>query len=162
MRYETFRREQPVEPADLSGRHERPFVRTPFNYDRDAASRLTAVVCELDTRTQQQFKEECDINTIAKNFGITGRLPEGVRMPTYGDFEDVTDFQSALNAARRASQSFMEMPAAVRERFANSPQKFLEFCSDANNREEAISLGLVPAPRVSAQVPPPPDKPAPL
>lgn len=161
MRYESFKRE-PLPPPNLSGCREKVFIRTPFNYDRDAASFRGGLVSDEVTRTQQQYREECDINTIARNFGITGRLPEGVRMPTFGDFSDVSDYQSALNAARRASQSFMAMPAEVRERFANSPQKFLEFCSDARNRDEAVRLGLVAAPPLSSQVPPPPDKPNPM
>lgn len=161
MKYETFRPAVAPCAPDLSFR---PVVkvRVPYRYDTNAASRASGLVCPEETRTQQQFKDEVDINTIAKNFGMTGRLPENVRMPTYEDFSDVDDYQSALNAARRAAQSFMQMPATVRERFHNDPQRFLAFCSDANNRAEAISLGLVPAPPVSAQVPPPPDAPKPL
>lgn len=162
MKYETFKRDVPICPPDLSGHKGPHFVRTPYNYDRDKASDETALRMVTPTRTQQQFKEECDINNIAKNFGLTGRLPVGVRMPIYGDFADVDDYQSALNAARRASQSFMAMPAHVRERFQNDPQRFLEFCSNDANREEAKALGLVRTEAVSAQTAPPPDAPKPM
>ena len=161
MKYESFKRDCPPDAPALSGR---PFagIRVPNAYDADAASREAALICPEPTRTQQQFKDEVDINTIAKNFGITGRLPENVRMPTFEDFSDVEDYQTALNAGRRASQSFMQMPANVRERFRNDPQLFLEFCSDARNRAEAVSLGLVPSPPISATVPPPPEAPKPM
>lgn len=160
MKYESFRRVTPPCAPDLSAR---PVLvsRVPYRYDVDTASLASGLFCPEPTRTQQQFKDETDINTIAKNFGMTGRLPECVRMPTFADFEDVVDYQTALNAGRRASQSFMQMPATVRERFQNDPQQFLEFCSSDANRVEAISLGLIPSPPISASVPPAADPPKP-
>lgn len=161
MKYETFKRPTPLCAPDLTARKVVK-IRVPFKYDADAVSLANALCTPEPTRTQQQYKDEVDINTIAKNFGLTGRLPENVRMPTYGDFSDVDDYQSAINAARWAEHSFMQMPANVRERFQNDPQAFLAFCSDAANRDEAIKLGLVAAPPVSAQTPPPPEAPKPM
>lgn len=161
MKYETFRRPVPL-PAPDCGFRPTAQTRVPGRYDVDAASRASALICPEPTRAQQQFKDEVDINTIARNFGITGRLPENVRMPSFGDFSDVDDYQSALNAARRASHSFMQMSAEVRARFQNDPQRFLAFCSDSSNRDEAIKMGLIPSPPVSAQVPPPPEAPKPM
>ena len=122
-------------------------------YDRDAVSRETMTVNKEPSLAKQEFKEECDINVLLERFAITGAMPENVRMPTYGDFMDVPDYQSALNAGREAEQSFMELPAKIRERFQNDPQKLVEFCSDKANLAEAQSLGLVPAP-VASDVPP--------
>lgn len=161
MRYESFKRAVPPCADNLSG--VRPGkTRVPGRYDADAASVASGLCTPEPSRAQQQFKDECDINTIAKNFGITGRLPENVRMPTFGDFTDVEDYQTALNAARWASHSFMQMPAEVRFRFENNPQKFVEFCSNSANRDEAVKLGLVTLPPVSASVPPPPEAPKPM
>lgn len=161
MRYETFKRKvAPAEPV-LSGR-KITVVRVPGQYDTDQASLEAGLHCPEPTRAQQQFKEECDINVIAKQFGVTGRLPENVRMPTFGDFCGVDDYQSALNAARWAAHSFMQMPGEVRLRFENNPQKFLEFCSNDANREEAVKLGLVKAAPVPPSVPPPPEAPKPM
>lgn len=98
------------------------------------------------TMAKQSFKEEADINTIVKRFGLTGELPKNFRTPTYGDFTQVTDFQSAVNAVRAAGESFMEMPAELRAKFLNDPQKLIEFVSKEDNRAEAIKLGLVPKP----------------
>lgn len=128
------------------------FVRNPFNYDVDAASDETALHMTMPSLAQQQFKDEVDINNIARSFGLTGRLPSPVFMPTFEDFLDVEDFQSALHAIQRADASFHAMPAKVRERFMNDPTKFVEFCSDPRNREEAAGLGLLR----DAPVPTPP------
>ena len=141
----------------------RPFIRTPYNYDRDLASAESGLQCLDPTLTQQQYKDEVDINTIARNFGITGQLPVNVRMPSYGDFSDVHDFQSAMNAVRRANESFMQMQPEVRERFANDPQRFVAFCSDPANRDEAVKLGLAYPPKpVPSDVPANPEPPKPM
>lgn len=97
----------------------------------------------LGSRTQQHFAEECDINTIARRFGLTGELPEDVPMMFNGDFTNVVDFQSAMDLIVAARESFMELPAHIRSKFDNDPQKFLDFTSDKENLDEAIKLGLV-------------------
>ncbi|WNK13295.1 MAG: internal scaffolding protein [Microvirus sp.] len=121
-----------------------PFVRSPYNYDMQAASDESGLKCLDPSMAQQQFLEESDINTIVERFGLNGELPEVVRVPQYGDFTQVKDFQSALNAVREAEASFMELPARVRARFENDPQQLLEFVADGRNLVEARELGLVP------------------
>ena len=118
------------------------FLRSPFNYDRDAVSLETGLECLDKSLAQQQFAEEADINTIVRRFNLTGQLPDNVRAPVYADFEAVFDFQTAMNAVRSAEESFMAMPADVRARFSNDPHRFVEFCSDPSNLEEARKLGL--------------------
>lgn len=125
-----------------------PFIRSAYNYPMDAVSRETGLACTDVTRTQQQFAEECDINTIIRRFGLTGELPENLRVPQSGDFTSVHDFQSAMNAVRAAEEAFMEMPADVRERFNNDPGRFLAFVHDDKNRDEAAKLGLLVPPAV--------------
>ncbi|AXH76130.1 MAG: internal scaffolding protein [Microviridae sp.] len=130
-----------------------PFIRTGFNYDMNAVSVDTGLACTDLSLAVQSEADECDINTIVRRFGLTGQLPVGVRMPTYGDFTGVFDFASAANAIALANESFDEMPAEVRARFENDPAKFVDFCSDDGNRAEAERLGLVPvATSVSASV----------
>ena len=75
---------------------------------------------------------------------------ENNRIPQYGDFVDIPDFQSAMNAVIGAQRSFDALPANVRKRFANSPQALMEFMSDPENRDEAVRLGLVNPPSASS------------
>lgn len=126
---------------------------TPYNYEPKAHAAAFALSKFDKSLTQQSFAEECDINTIVKRFGLDGTLPVGVRMPTYGDFSGVDDYKSALLAIMAARDSFAQMPARVRLRFENDPQKFVEFCSDPANKEEAIKLGLVEAPAAAPAAP---------
>lgn len=106
------------------------FLRSAFNYDMDQASLESALICEDETRTQQQFKEECDINTIIDRFGIGAVIPENPSVPLQSEFLEVFDYQSALNKLIEADQAFMEYPAAIRAQFQNDAGKFVEFVSD--------------------------------
>jgi phage internal scaffolding protein len=116
-------------------------------YDNhDARSNEFGLKCLDPSLTQQQFKEESDINTIVDRFMKTGHLPEPASMPQYVDYEGAFDFQSAMNVVRQADENFMRMDAKVRARFHNSPQEFLEFFANPDNADEAVRLGLaVPA-----------------
>lgn len=101
------------------------------------------------TRTQQHLRDEVDINTIMRRFGMTGQLPLMDTGGLYGDFTDIHDYASAVAVVRRADERFMELPAEVRERFANSPASFIEFARSASR--EAFDDAL----RVAASTPPP-------
>ena len=119
------------------------FLRTPYNYDKDAASNESGLHCEDVSLAQQHFKDECDVNTILQKFNITGILPEQTLSPRYGDFTGIGDYHSALNAVMAAQDEFELLPAQIRARFENDPAKLIEFLNDDNNRPEAEELGLV-------------------
>lgn len=134
-----------------------PFLRTAHNYDTNAASDETGLACPPEDKlTQDNFAEECDINTIVRRFGLTGQMPDNPRMPSFGDFTGINDFQTAMNAIVSAKENFMELPANVRARFNHDPQQLLEFVTDDANRPEAEKLGLVKPkePPVAPQAPP--------
>lgn len=128
-------------------------IRAYRNYDVDAVSDDTSLACADPSRAVQSQRDEADINTIVRNFGITGKIPENVRVPSYGDFDIVDDYRSAIDAVRAAEASFMAMPAEVRSRFDNDPQGFLEFCMNPANLEEMRKLGLAVAPVVEPTIP---------
>lgn len=119
------------------------FLRTPYNYDMDAVSDETGLLCVDPSLAQQHMRDECDINVLVERFGLTGELPQGVRLPQYGDFTAVSDFHSAVNAVRQASEAFMRYPADVRVRFDHDPAKFMDFFNREENRAEAEKMGLV-------------------
>jgi len=121
-----------------------PEVRSALNYDKKRASSKAALVCKDPSRTRQDQADEANINTIVRNFGITKALPQSIRMPTYGDFDCVGDYQSALQALRDADEAFLKLPSAVRSRFDNDPGRFIEFAANPDNLEECRQLGLAP------------------
>lgn len=122
------------------------FLRTPYNYDTNAASDESGLRCEDASLAQQHFKDECDINTILRQFNVTGLLPEAPLSPQYGDFSGIGDYHSALNAVLAAQDEFLALPAQIRARFDNDAANLIEFLDDSSNLDEAIKLGLVEAP----------------
>jgi len=138
-----------------------PFLRTPYNYDTVAASDESGLACEEPSLAQQQFRDECDINTILKRFNITGELPNAPVSPRYGDFTGISDYKTALDRVMAAEEEFLALPATLRARFENDPANLIEFLDNEENRSEAEKLGLVEpksleiAPLVEEQTPTP-------
>ena len=122
------------------------FLRTPYNYDRDAVSLSTGLACDDPSLTVQADAIDADINEIVRRFGLTGELPSGVAIPQYGDFTAVADYQSALNEIRRAEAAFLQFPAEVRQRFDHDVASFLDWGLDPANAAEAATLGINPNP----------------
>jgi phage internal scaffolding protein len=119
------------------------FLRTPHNYDTDAASNESGLACEEPSLAQQHYKDECDINTILQKFNVTGLLPESPLSPRYGDFSGISDYHTALNRVIAAQDEFEALPAQIRARFGNDPAQLIEFLENEKNRPEAEDLGLV-------------------
>lgn len=105
--------------------------KTPHNHDRDAESERTGYLETMPTKTQQHQAEEADINTIVRNFNITGMLPQIPLPPSIDEFSDVFDFQTAMNALNAAKASFAMLPADVRASFNNDPHAFVSYTDAA-------------------------------
>jgi len=116
--------------------------RTPYNYDTLAASDESGLSCPESSLAKQEFKDESDINTIVQRFGIGYEMPEGMQPVTNAVFEEIYDFQSAMNAVIDAQKTFEALDANLRYRFGNDPAAFVDFCSDPNNGPELVRLGL--------------------
>lgn len=106
--------------------------------------------CVSPSRTQQQFKEECDVNNILRNYVNTGVLTYmSAVAPEFGDFSQMPeDYGEALALIAKSEEQFGMLPADVRERFDNKPVNLVNFLQDEKNREEAIKLGLLNKPKV--------------
>jgi len=127
-----------------------------YLYDTEAVSLQTGLECKDASRAQQSAKDEVDINTIVKRFGLTGQLPQNVRIPLNDEFVDTLTFHDAMQQIRAAEEAFMRMPADVRSRFNNDAGAFVDFASDPANYEESVKLGL------AIKRPDPPADPAPV
>lgn len=100
-------------------------------YDAAEVSKLYGVETGSDTRVQQHFADEVDINTIMRRFGVTGQTPLGSDAGFYGDFTGIEDYESALARVREAQSKFMALPPEVRERFGNDPGRLIYAAQNA-------------------------------
>lgn len=107
-----------------------------------------------DGRTVQDG-EQHDIKNIVNRAMRAGGLLSNVsvRVPSFQDIADAPSYVDALNVVAEATHMFEQLPAKLRDRFGNSPQKLLAFLDDPENRQEAIKLGLV---KPEEEPPPPP------
>lgn len=123
------------------------FIRSAYNYDAREASVACGVTCDSDTcKVQRSFKDEVNINTIVKRFGL-GVLPAATtRMPVSGDFTGIDDFHTAMNQVRQAEEAFMELSPQMRKRFSHDPQELMAFLENTDNRAEAEKMGLIAKP----------------
>lgn len=96
-----------------------------------------------ESMTNQQFKEECDVNNILAKYKRTGLLSHVSRTQgQFGDFSNLQDYQTSLHKLMQAQESFGLLPSEVRNKFQNDPGKLIEFLADSKNDEEAYKYGL--------------------
>lgn len=138
-RFAQFLDEQDIDWAALGPRERRELVAV-----------VSGLECKDPSLAVQSAKEECDVLRIIARFKQAGLpLPSGPAR--FVDVSEVGDYQTAVSRVREADESFMRLPAKVRERFGNDAGKFLDFVSNPANLEEGRSIGLyAPAPKPEA------------
>lgn len=98
--------------------------------------------------TQQQFKDEADINYIVSMYDSSGVMPtfhgDGQpAQPVFGDFASLPDSaQEMYNRMIEAKNNFDSLPLEVRKRFNYDPAAFLDFVDNPANLDELVAMGL--------------------
>lgn len=109
--------------------------------------------------TQQNFKQECDINNILKRYKKNGIIEHVNKYQgQYADLSEPVDYHTALGIVLSAQEAFDSLPSGIRKRFENDPAQFLGFVNDPENLEEMVEMGLAttnsPAPVAEVSSPP--------
>lgn len=100
------------------------------------------LVCVGPGRTMQSAKDECDVNLIMKRFISTGVVPPGTfKSPIFGDVSGL-EFGAMMDVVAQANAEFAKLPAEVRRRFGHDAREFVEFCTNSENAEEMVKMGL--------------------
>lgn len=93
-------------------------------------------------RTQQHFKEECDVNNIVKRFAQTGVYDHvAAGIPRYAHCSSQS-FTEAKFMIAEINSHFERLPAETRRHFENDPEKFVAAHEDPERRDELVELGL--------------------
>lgn len=141
----------PHEPISFDGVH---LVSQRANNTLDVSTVFDQNLVDSRSMTQQQFKDETDINKMMDKY-VNNRLQlMDVTEPIYGDFVSAEDFLSTQRRIANFKSLFDMLPARTRERFDNDPSKAIIFGMDEANEAEAIDLGILPKPDASVPVPP--------
>lgn len=119
-----------------------------FDYPRQPALFCDQEKPSGKSRTQQHFRKEADINTIMQRYAKTGYLVDPsiarTRQPIFADVSTGMDYHALQLQLLDINTRFSAMPAELRERFDNSPEKCLNWLADPANAKEAGELGLLP------------------
>lgn len=100
-----------------------------------------------ESMTQQNFKDECDVNNIMRKFEKTGMVSHVNSVQgTYADYTDMPQsYHEALEQVQSAHDMFMTIPAKIRAEFNNDPGEFLAFVEDPANADKLRDMGLAKA-----------------
>lgn len=103
--------------------------------------------CGTELVTKQEFKDECDINTILTQYKRTGIIQHIMAQPpVYGDLPEPQDYQTSLEMFRHAGEAFDALPAVVRRYFQNDPRQLLDALADPAMRPQLEELGILRGP----------------
>lgn len=122
------------------------FFKTPHNHDTNAESDRTALLTTDKSLTQQQFKEDADINVILARYAAKKELPP-MALPEH--FTDLSggrmtyiDIQTRL---AEANAMFYNLPPATRYEFRNDPAAWAQavmVATEAGSRSKLRELGI--------------------
>lgn len=99
---------------------------------------------DLPSKTDQSYKNDCDVNNIMRRFMQTGQVNHLAKgTPVFQDVTEIPDLDVALNTVTKAQETFDALPADIRRRFGNSPVEMYKFISDPANAEQSHKLGLL-------------------
>lgn len=96
------------------------------------------------SRTQQEFRDECDINVILERYAATGILDHtSAYQPVFADVTAYDgDFQQAFAVVQRAEEAFMALPSALRAELDNDPSRLVAFIKNPANKDRCIEYGI--------------------
>lgn len=104
---------------------------------------------QFKSRTQQQFKDECNINNVIAKYDKTGIFTHvNEAQAHYFDNTKINEYQESLNLVIQSKLSFSKIPAEIRKRFGNDAGLYLEFVTNPDNMDEMVKMGLAKAPIV--------------
>jgi phage internal scaffolding protein len=113
--------------------------------------KLRVAIATGDGLTEQNHKDETDINNIVRKYNKTGLIDHLNQFEKqYGDMTGY-DYQDAMNTVAAANSMFEGLPSAIRNQFDNDPAKFINFVDDEANADKLVEMGLV-KPKVSTPV----------
>jgi len=112
---------------------------------RANGTKRVSTLNDLPTLTQQQYKDQVDVNNIMKRYKKTGSLSHvrNAQQGAYLDLTEIPDYAESLMQVKKAQESFEMIPAELRIKFNNDPKQLINYLKDPKNKDEAIKHGLL-------------------
>lgn len=95
--------------------------------------------------TQQQFRDDCDINHILRRYGASPNYVPGEIQIALENFRDLSlqpgDLTEAINIVEGANAAFMELPAELRRAVNDDPNVLLELSNTKDGLKKLVDAG---------------------
>lgn len=114
---------------------------------------------EYQNKTRQEFGDSCKISNILNRHGVNtvvqsclNARPDNVKGKSHIniDISSLQSYHESLVRVQAANETFMSLPAKLREVCHNNPDELHAWLSDEKNRHEAEKLGIVAPRKVEA------------
>jgi hypothetical protein len=114
--------------------------------------------------TQQEFKDDCDMNLILKKYGVYAGMDAPPAI--YRDVSHGYDYLEAFNAVEEANAAFAALPADARRQLGDSPWRLMQLSQTPEGVAQLKKMGFAdlspepeaPTPAVEPQEPKAPKK----
>ncbi len=92
-----------------------------------------------ESKTQQHFKDSCDVNNIVATFQATGIDPyaDRIRNQKFG-FANSQDFSEAMQNIAEINSRFAGLPSEIRQEFSNDPARWIDSLANPSQPDEKI------------------------
>lgn len=102
--------------------------------ERKNGSRRFQTLLSDVQKTDQSFKNSCDINCIMDAYRKTGQFPHfREKIAQYMDLSNMPDFVEAHNVVENAKELFYGLPAVIRNAMNNDPAQLETFITNPAN-----------------------------
>lgn len=96
--------------------------------------------CGEESKTQQHFKDSCDINKMINNPNASSNPNQQER---FGDFSDMLDLAGSMQKALDARNLFDSLPVDLRKRVGHSIEGLFQFMENPDNKEDLYKYGIL-------------------
>ncbi len=92
-----------------------------------------------ESKTQQHFRDECDVNNIVAAFAQTHVDPHAERAQNqrFG-FASSQTFSEAMQNIAQIRSAFADLPSSERSSFANDPARWIDSLTTVDEPDETI------------------------
>ena len=119
-----------------------------IKYERENGTIGLKSINDEPSKTDQQYKDDCDVNEIIRRYKKDGIVPHVKNINA--QFADVSDIPSLMEGIERidaAKEEWLKVPASIRKKHGNSVVNFYNWLADPANQDEAVKLGLKKKPK---------------
>lgn len=111
--------------------------------------RIHAIDCQAKIKSgeekilaEQNHKGVVDINEIVRKSGGFDRIAstQNIQAMEYNS-DPYDNFEEMANLVARGNEAFMSLPAKVRDEFANSPARYMDYVRNPENKDKLIERG---------------------